>query len=88
MSDRALLIYGGNAYTVADRDADALRDHITLRLADAPAFWLTVNATEGRFTRAQLFITATTDVAILDDRDDGHSTRFEVATSSTDDISD
>ncbi|PZE32891.1 hypothetical protein DEJ21_15785 [Curtobacterium sp. MCSS17_006] len=88
MSRRTVVIYGGNAYTVADQDPDTVRDHIMTSLAAEPAFWLTVNATEGRFTRAQLLITATTEIAIVDDHSTEHPIRYETAASSTDDISD
>ncbi|MBT2502222.1 hypothetical protein [Curtobacterium sp. ISL-83] len=82
---RTIIVYGDRVYTVSDRTPDELREHLTASLADGAPFWLTVNATEGRFTRAQLLVTTNTALAILDDDNAGQRPRFDTEVSNTDD---
>ncbi|MFG6475002.1 hypothetical protein ACFXP7_01290 [Microbacterium sp. P06] len=56
--------YGGQSYSVGNRDIDDLLADILTRLAAAPAYWLEVNAGEGEPRSTQLLITAGVPLAL------------------------
>ncbi|MBD7957766.1 hypothetical protein H9651_08955 [Microbacterium sp. Sa4CUA7] len=59
------IAYGGNAYSIGNRDIDEMRAQIAATVAgDAPAFWLEVNYGEGQFRPTYLLISAATQLSL------------------------
>lgn len=58
------LMYGGQQYSIGNRDVDELLEEIVARLTESPAYWLEVNAGEGEPRPTQLLITRGVPLAI------------------------
>lgn len=58
------IVYGGQTYSVGDRDADAIRDEVDRGVA-AGRHWLTVNDGEGAPREAHLLLTPGVPIAII-----------------------
>lgn len=57
--------YGGDHFTMASSDLDAVKGEIETALAGGRVYWLHVNRGEGTFQSAQLLITAGTPIALM-----------------------
>lgn len=58
------IIYGGNAYSLGDRDPNEVREEIAVAIR-AGWGWFRVNSGEGRTVPADLLISSGVDVAII-----------------------
>lgn len=58
------IVYGGQPYSVGNRDLDELKEQILMGTQDGGAFWLEVNSGEGEPRATCLLITAHTEVAL------------------------
>ena len=57
--------YGGDHFTMASSDLDAVKGEIEAALAGGGVYWLHVNRGEGSFQSAELLITAGTPIALM-----------------------
>jgi hypothetical protein len=62
---RINIIYGGQNYTVSDRELDDLKNEIAVALSTSGLAWLTVNYGEGRRREAHLLVTPGADLALV-----------------------
>lgn len=56
--------YGGQSYSVGNRDIDELRDEILAAVSESRTHWLEVNAGEGEPRPTYLLITPGTSLAL------------------------
>lgn len=59
------ILYGGQQYSVGNRDTDELREEILAAAHDSRSFWLEVNSGEGAPRPAYLLIAPGTDLALI-----------------------
>lgn len=59
------IVYGGQSYSVGNRDIDELREEILAAARSDEAFWLEVNSGEGAPRPTYLLVTAATDLALI-----------------------
>ncbi|WP_199176658.1 hypothetical protein [Subtercola sp. Z020] len=62
---RINIIYGGQNYTVSNRELDDLQNEIAIALTSSGVAWLTVNYGEGRRRDAHLLVTPGVDLALV-----------------------
>jgi hypothetical protein len=58
------IVYGGQPYSVGNRDIDELRQEILDGTRGPGGFWLEVNSGEGEPRPTYLLLTAATDIAL------------------------
>src|SRR3546814_12514742 len=59
------IVYGGQSYSVGQRDIDELRAEILAKTRAEGGYWLEVNSGEGAPRPTFLLITASTDIALI-----------------------
>lgn len=58
------IVYGGQSYSVGQREIEALREEILAGVRAGDGYWLEVNSGEGAPRPTYLLITAGTDIAL------------------------
>jgi hypothetical protein len=68
------VVYGGQNYSLPDRDPDELRAEILERTAENPGgWWMQVNSGEGQPRPTFVLVTAASDLALIPIPDDDGS---------------